>query len=131
RAAEILLRRGVVDVTILADPEELHARAAALGVELGGADVVDPLSSPLREEYAARYFELRKHKGMTEERAFDVVADPVWFGTLMTEAGAADGMVSGAAHTTADTIRPSFEVIGRRDGVGVVSSVFFMCLADR
>jgi phosphate acetyltransferase len=131
RAAEILLRRGVVDVTILANAEELHARAAALGVELAGADVVDPLTSPLREKYAARYFELRKHKGMTEERAFDAVGDAVWFGTMMTEAGAADGMVSGAAHTTADTIRPSFQVIGARDGVAVVSSVFFMCLSDR
>jgi phosphate acetyltransferase len=131
RAAEILLRRSVVEVTILGDPAELRAHAATLGVDLDGAHLVDPLSSPLRAEYAARYFELRKHKGVTEERAFDVVGDVVWFGTLMTEAGAVDGMVSGAAHTTADTVRPSFEVIRAREGVAVVSSVFFMCLSDR
>jgi phosphate acetyltransferase len=131
RAAEILLRRGVVDVTVLGDPDEMRARAAALGVELDGAAIVDPLTSPLREEFARSYFELRKHKGVTEELAFDVVGDPSYFGTLMVQAGAVDGLVSGAAHTTGDTIRPAFEVIKARDGVSVVSSVFFMCLPDR
>ena len=131
RAAEILLRRGVVELTILGKPDDVRARAAGLGVDLGGAELVDPLSSKLREQYAARYFELRKHKNVTEELAFDVVADPTYFATMMVEAGAAGGLVSGAVHTTADTIRPAFEVIRARDGVSVVSSVFFMCLSDR
>ena len=130
RAAEILLRRSVVDLTILGDVKDVGARAAAAGIDLGDADIVDPLTSPLREEYAARYFELRKHKGMTEELASDVVAAPSYFGTMMVADGSADGMVSGAAHTTADTIRPAFEIIKARDGVSVVSSVFFMCLAN-
>jgi phosphate acetyltransferase len=131
RAAEILLRRGVVDLTILGSANDVRARASALGVDLGGAEVVDPLESPLRHEYAARYFELRKHKGVTEEVAFDVVGDPTYFGTMLVAAGAVDGMVSGAAHTTGETIRPAFEIIKAREGVSVVSSVFFMCLADR
>jgi phosphate acetyltransferase len=131
RAAEILLRRDVVDLTILGRVEDVRGRAAALGLDLGGAGLVDPADSPLRQDYASRYFELRKHKGVTEELAFDVVADPSYFGTLMVQADAVDGMVSGAAHTTGDTVRPAFEVIKAREGVSVVSSVFFMCLADR
>ncbi len=130
RAAEILLRRGVVDLTILGDPKDVAARASAAGVDLGGALVVDPLLSPLRQEYANRYHELRKSRGMTEELALDVVAAPTYFGTMLVAHGAVDGMVSGAVHTTADTIRPAFEIIKSRAGVSVVSSVFFMCLAD-
>jgi phosphate acetyltransferase len=130
RAAEILLRRGVVDVTILGDPAQVSARASAAGLDLGGAEVVDPLESPARQEYANRYYELRKARGMTEELAFDVVATPSYFGTMLVSDGSVDGMVSGAVHTTADTIRPAFEIIKARNGVSVVSSVFFMCLAD-
>lgn len=131
RAAEILLRRGVVELTILGSLDSVRARAAALGIDLEGAAIVDPLTSPLRDEFAAAYFELRKHKGATEEFAHDRVSDPSYFGTMMVQGGTADGMVSGAAHTTADTIRPAFEVIKPRKGVSVVSSVFLMCLADR
>jgi phosphate acetyltransferase len=130
RAAEILLRRGVVDLTILGDPSDVAARASAAGVDLAGAEVVDPLLSPLRQEFANRYYELRKARGMTEDVAFDVVAAPSYFGTMLVACGAVDGMVSGAVHTTADTIRPAFEIIKAREGVSVVSSVFFMCLAD-
>jgi phosphate acetyltransferase len=131
RAAEILLERGVVDVTILGEPDEVSTRASALGVELGAAEIVSPLGSPLREDFAVRYFELRKHKGVTEEVAFDVVGDSTYFATMMVQTGHVDGLVSGAAHTTADTIRPAFEIIRTPKGVSLVSSVFFMCLADR
>jgi phosphate acetyltransferase len=131
RAAEILSRRGVADLTILGNEKEVRARADALGVDLGDAQVVDPVESPMRAQFASVYHELRKHKGVTEEVALDVVSDPSYFGTLMVHTGAADGMVSGAAHTTGDTIRPAFEVIKSRKDVSVVSSVFFMCLADR
>jgi phosphate acetyltransferase len=131
RAADILLRRGVVDLTILGPPEEVGGRAAALGLMLDDAQLIDPAASPLRETYAERYHELRKHRGMTPELALDAVAEGSYFGTLMVDSGAVDGMVSGAAHTTADTIRPAFEIIRARPGVSVVSSVFFMCLRDR
>ncbi|HWX45926.1 MAG TPA: phosphate acetyltransferase [Solirubrobacteraceae bacterium] len=131
RAADILLRRGVVAVTVLGDPDVVRARAAALGLDLEDAQIVDPLSSPERERYGSVYHELRKHKGMTEELAYDALGDPTYFGTMMVHLGEVDGMVSGAAHTTGDTIRPAFEFIKSRPGVSVVSSVFFMCLADR
>jgi phosphate acetyltransferase len=131
RAAEILARRGVVQLTVLGDRDAVHATAQGLGLTLDGVDVVDPAGSPLRQELAARFYELRKHKGATEELALDIVADPTYFATMMVDAGHADGMVSGAVHTTADTIRPALQLIRTRDGVSIVSSVFFMCLADR
>ncbi|MEU9127048.1 phosphate acetyltransferase [Kitasatospora sp. NPDC048540] len=140
RAAEVLLRRNICDLTLLGEPEAVHRRAAALGIELPapveGADraqvrVVDPATSPLRRRFAELYAQLRAHKGMTVEAALDVVADVSYFGTLMVQEGIADGMVSGAAHSTAATIRPAFEVIKTSPGVATVSSVFFMCLADR
>jgi phosphate acetyltransferase len=131
RAADILLRRGVVALTLLGDPDAVRARAAALGLDLDGAEIVDPLGSSLRERYARVYHEQRKHKGITEEIAYDTLGDPTYFGTMMVHLGEADGMVSGAAHTTGDTIRPAFEFVKSRPGVSVVSSVFFMCLRDR
>jgi phosphate acetyltransferase len=130
-AAEILLRREVMELTILGSPEKVRATAAARGLSLERARIVEPATSPLRARFAERYHELRKHRGMTEELAFDAVGEGSYFGTLMVDAGEADGMVSGAAHTTADTIRPAFEIIRAQPGVSVVSSVFFMCLADR
>jgi phosphate acetyltransferase len=131
RAAEILLRRGVVDLTILGKEDELRKRAAAAGIDLDGANVVDPLTSSQRDDFAQKYYEMRKHRGLTEDQALDAVTAPSYFGTLMVSTGTVDGMVSGAVHTTADTIRPAFEIIKSREGVSVVSSVFFMCLADR
>ena len=131
RAADILLRRGAVDLVILGAQKDVRARAAARGLALEQAEIVDPLTSAARSEYAERYYELRKHRGVTAEMALDVVTEGSYFGTMMVQAGAADGMVSGAVHTTADTIRPAFEIIRARPGVSVVSSVFFMCMADR
>jgi len=131
RAADILLRRGAVELTLLGDVDRIRVGAAGLGLQLEGAALVDPQTAPARAEYAALYHELRRHKGVTEENAFDTLGDVTYFGTMMVHAGAADGMVSGAAHPTADTIRPAFEVVRGRPDVSVVSSVFLMCLSDR
>ncbi|BBH64607.1 phosphate acetyltransferase [Actinoplanes sp. OR16] len=131
RATETLLRRDVADLTLLGDPAEITRRAREIGVEIGGARLVDPASSRWREDFAARYSELRRHRGVTMDLAYDVVRDVNYFGTLMVAAGLADGMVSGANHTTAATIRPAFEIIKTVPGLTVASSVFFMLLADR
>jgi phosphate acetyltransferase len=131
RATETLLRRGVADLTLLGDPAEITRRARELGVEIGAARLVDPVHSEWRDDFAARYAELRKHRGVTLDLAYDVVRDVNYFGTLMVAAGLADGMVSGADHTTAATIRPAFEIIKTVPGLSVASSVFFMLLADR
>ncbi|WP_214105114.1 phosphate acetyltransferase [Acrocarpospora catenulata] len=130
RAADILLRRGVADLTLLGEETEIRATAAQLGLAVEDAKVLSPFDPELRERFAAEYAKIRAHKGITLERAWDTVTDVSYFGTMMVHLGLADGMVSGAVHTTAHTIRPSFEII-KTLGAGVVSSVFFMCLADR
>ncbi|WP_062303438.1 phosphate acetyltransferase [Demequina subtropica] len=131
RAASSLLTRDVVDLTILGNEQSVRARAAELGLELDAARVLSPQDPEYVERFAAEYYEMRKAKGATLEAARDRVQDVSYFGTMMVELGLADGMVSGAAHTTAHTILPSFQIIKTVPGVSVVSSVFFMCLADR
>ncbi|MFI0775224.1 phosphate acetyltransferase [Streptomyces sp. NPDC021212] len=131
RAADVLLRRDVCDLTLLGDEDAIRKRAAELGIQLGEAQIIDPGTSPLRERFAEIYAKLRAHKGVSHELAYDVVADVSYFGTLMVQEGLADGMVSGAVHSTAATIRPAFEIIKTAPGAQIVSSVFFMCLADR
>ncbi|WP_433730464.1 phosphate acetyltransferase [Nocardia sp. CA-129566] len=131
RAAGRVLQRKIADLMILGDETAVRARAAELGVDISAARVLDPRTSGYLDEFAAEYTELRKHKGMTLERARETMADISYFGTMMVHRGIADGMVSGAAHTTAHTIRPSFEIIKTVPGVATVSSVFLMCLADR
>lgn len=131
RAASSLLTRDVVDLTILGNEQSIRARAAELGLELDAAQIIDPTDPEYVERFAASYYEMRKHKGATLEAARDRVQDVSYFGTMMVQEGLADGMVSGAAHTTAHTIMPSFQIIKTVPGVSIVSSVFFMCLADQ
>ncbi|HSR10817.1 MAG TPA: phosphate acetyltransferase, partial [Thermodesulfobacteriota bacterium] len=131
RAAEVLLLRGVVDLTLLGNAEEIRRKAHSLGLALKGAAVIDPAESPQRKDCAHMYFELRRHKGISEQMAFDLMADVTYFGTMMIRRGEADGLVSGAVHTTAHTLRPAFEVIGIKPGFSLASSVFFMCLPDK
>ncbi|WP_329301714.1 phosphate acetyltransferase [Streptomyces sp. NBC_00659] len=130
-ATEVLLRRGVCDLTLLGPVDQIRKKAADLGIDISGTQLIDPQTSPLRDSFAEKYAELRAHKGVTIELAYDVVADVNYFGTLMVQEGLADGMVSGAVHSTAATIRPAFEIIKTRPESRIVSSVFFMCLADK
>ena len=131
RAAEILLLRGVVDVTLLGDPDQVRSRCTALGLALDQAAIIDPARSQRRELFAQTYYERRKHKGISLQMAYDAMIDVSYFGTMMVYHGDADAMVSGAAHTTQHTIRPAFEIIRTAPGRSLVSSVFFMCLEDR
>ncbi|MCD1269459.1 phosphate acetyltransferase [Microbacterium sp. MEC084] len=131
RAAASLLKREVAELTILGDPGAIAVRATELGLDLGDAHLVSPFDPELVERFATEYARLRAHKGVTYEKAADTVTDVSYFGTMMVHLGLADGMVSGAAHTTAHTIRPAFEIIKTKPGVSVVSSVFLMALADR
>ncbi|MEV0285876.1 phosphate acetyltransferase [Kribbella sp. NPDC050820] len=131
RAADVLLRRGVADLTLLGDPIAVSAKAAALGVDVASARVVSPEDDPLAEEFAAEYHRLRQHRGIDLERARELVKDVSYFGTMMVQLGLADGMVSGAVHTTAHTIRPALEVVKTVPDVSAVSSVFFMCLQNQ
>ncbi|MDT3315421.1 phosphate acetyltransferase [Microbacterium sp. KSW4-11] len=131
RAAATALARGIADITILGEPIEVHARALELGLDIRAAEVLSPFDAVHVDKFAREYERLRAHKGVTFRQAADTVTDVSYFGTLMVHLGLADGMVSGAAHTTAHTIRPAFEIIKTKPGVDVVSSVFLMALADR
>ncbi|MFF4018373.1 phosphate acetyltransferase [Streptomyces sp. NPDC001843] len=130
-AAEVLLRRGVCDLTLLGPVDRIRKKAADLGIDLGDTQVIDPATSELRDSFAEEYALLRAHRGVTVELAYDVVSDVNYFGTLMVQKGLADGMVSGSVHSTAATIRPAFEIIKTKPESSIVSSVFFMCLADK
>jgi phosphate acetyltransferase len=131
RATQVLLLRDVVDVTLLGDQEDVRRSMKALGVSLDRVAVVDPAHSKLRQTFAETYYGLRKQKGISEDHAYDVMGDVSYFGTMMVHLGLADGMVSGAVHTTQHTIRPALEFIRTKPGCSIVSSVFFMCLPDR
>ena len=131
RAAATVLSRGIADLTILGEPLEVRGRAIELGIDIRDAEVLSPFDAVHVDKFATEYARLRAHKGVTYAQAADTVTDVSYFGTLMVHLGLADGMVSGAAHTTAHTIRPAFEIIKTAPGVSVVSSVFLMALADR
>lgn len=131
RAAESLLARDIVSVTLLGNEEKIRARVNELGLDLRQAGIIDPIDSTLSDKYASAFYEMRKHKGMTLEASYKAMLDVSYFGTMMVQLGDADGMVSGAVHSTAETIRPSLQIIKTRKGVPVVSSVFLMCLEDR
>ncbi len=131
RAAGTILSRGFAVVTILGEEIEVRSRAIGLGIDIGRATVLSPFDAVLRERFAEEYVRLRAHKGMVLDIARETVTDVSYFGTMMVQLGLADGMVSGAAHTTAHTRRPGFEIIKTTEGVSVVSSVFLMALADR
>ncbi|MGM7679496.1 phosphate acetyltransferase [Microbacterium sp. A94] len=131
RAAATLIARDVADLTILGDAASIHVRATELGIDISAAQILSPTDPEYVARFAEEYARLRAHKGITLQQAADTVTDVSYFGTLMVHLGLADGMVSGATHTTAHTIRPSFEIIKTRPGVDVVSSVFLMALADR
>ncbi len=131
RASEILTLRGVAELTLLGDPDEIGNIIKALGLSLDQIQIVDPQRSPWREQFAESYFKLRQHKGISRDMAYDAMVDVCYFGTMMVYHDLADGMVSGSAHTTQHTIRPAFEFIRAKPDVSIVSSVFFMCLEDR
>lgn len=131
QSAGRVLQRRIADLTILGDEARIRQRAGELGVDLGDATVIDPRESRLRDEFADQYAELRKAKGVTVEQAREVMRDSTYFGTMLVHNCHVDGMVSGAAHTTAHTVRPAFEIIKTVPDVSTVSSIFLMCLPDR
>jgi phosphate acetyltransferase len=131
RATEVLLQREVADVTLLGNERKIRKRITQLGLRVDSANIIDPAKWKGFDDYVQTYFDLRKHKGITIDNARDVMSEVVFFGTMMVYKGDADGMVSGAVHSTAATVRPAFEFIKTKSGFSIVSSVFFMCLAEK
>ncbi|TDH66631.1 hypothetical protein CCR75_007532 [Bremia lactucae] len=130
QAADQILRQNLAKVTILGPPDVIERHAKSLALDLSRANIVRTADSPLLKTYVSRYYQKRKHKGVTRESARDAVLEETCFGTLMVDSGDADGMVSGACHTTAHTIRPALQLIKTAPNRPIVSSVFFMCLDD-
>jgi len=131
KAAGRVLTRCVADLTILGDEAQIRLRSAELGVDLSAAEIIDPHDEDLCNQFAKQYAELRKAKGITVEQAHEIMHDVSYFGTMLVYNDMVDGMVSGAAHTTAHTVRPAFEIIRTVPDVSTVSSIFLMCLPDR
>ncbi len=131
KAAGRLLQHEVAELTILGEESQIRSRAAELGVNIDAAAVLDPRTSELCDQFAAQYAELRRKKGVTVEQAREIIHDVSYFGTMLVHNGLVDGMVSGAMHTTAHTVRPAFEIIRTAPGISTVSSIFLMCLADK
>jgi len=133
RATKELIDADAVKITLLGDSEEIKAKAGQLDLSINfeKIDIIDPVHSKYFEDYANTLYELRKHKNVDKAMASDLMADISYFGTMMVYKGDADGMVSGAVHTTQHTIRPALQLIKTKANVSIVSSVFFMCLEDR
>lgn len=131
RAADELLAREVADIILIGDADQIHAHAAELGVDVSKARIVSVDDPELNEKYAQEFARLRAKKGVTIEQAREKVKDLSYFGTMMVHMNDADGMVSGAIHTTAHTIVPSFQIIKTKPGATLVSSCFLMLMEDR
>ncbi len=133
RAAAVVVAEQIADLTLLGNPARIRAAVSRLGLDLDleRVQVIDPASSPLLDVYAEQLYELRRERGLTRDQAQELMLDVSFFGTMMVKLGHADGMVSGAVHTTAHTILPALQFIKTKPGISIVSSVFFMCLEDR
>jgi len=128
RAAEIVHRRSIAEIILLGEKETICNRAKTFGISLDGLEFIDPQDSDLLDRFSRRFYELRKDKGMTLDLARDRMRNWTYFATMMVEQGLADGMVSGASHSTAETVLPALQIIKTKPGIEIVSSIFFMCL---
>ena len=131
KACDLLLQRNVVKLILLGKPDEILYRANLLGIDINDVEIIDPETSPWRSVFINEFYEMRKHKGITYDLARDSMTHVNYFATMMVHKGYADGMVSGATHTTADTVRPALQIIKTEPGTALVSSVFFMCFDTR
>jgi len=129
-AAAKIVERGLADVVLVSDQTKIAAACKQSGADVSACTIVDPVKSALRAEYAKAFYELRKAKGVSEEQAFQMMADPLYFGCMMVYSGEADGQVSGATHSTADTVRPALQILKTAPGCKLVSSLFVMIVPD-
>jgi phosphate acetyltransferase len=130
KAAEIIIKEGLANVVLIGDENEIKKVAEGEGVNIEGVTIINPLTSKKLSEYADAFFELRKNKGVTREQAEEIVKDTIYYGTMMVKLKDADGMVSGAIHSTGDLLRPGMQVIKTAPGISTVSSFFVMEVPD-
>ncbi len=130
-AARIVGEKKTARLIILGNEEKINAQLAEAGVDTGQIEVVSPAASGQLEQLSEQFYEFRKHKGMTIEKARKVLLDEIYFGTMMVKTGLADGLVAGACHSSGDTIRPALQIIKSAAGIDTVSSMFFMVFPDK
>lgn len=130
KASEKINKEGLAELILLGKEETIREKASKLGVDISGIEIIDPEKSEKLSVYAKGFYELRKHKGVTEEKALEVVKDTLYYGTMMVKLEDADGLVSGAIHTTGDLLRPGLQIIKTAPGVKVVSSFFLMTVPN-
>ncbi len=128
QASCFLQNKNIVNITLLGDKDEIINKSKSLGLDASKINIVNPKTSKLKKPMVDELYKLRKHKGLTKDNAIDLLEDMTYFATMMVQMGYADGMVSGAIHTTANTIRPALQIIKCEDNIDIVSSVFFMCM---
>ena len=131
RAAEQTIKEGIAKVILLGVEAEIKNKAQQLGVNIGGARIISPSTYEKFDEYANAFYELRKNKGVTIEKAKETMNNVNYFGTMLVQMGEADGLVSGSTHSTADTVRPALQIIKTHEKFHKVSSFFFMLLNDK
>lgn len=131
QAAAALVKEKLVDPVLLGKPEEIEGEAKRLGVDLTGIRIENPADSDNFQTYADNLYELRKAKGVTPEKAEELTLDPMYYGIMMVKMGDADGLVSGAVHTTGDMLRPALQIIRTKPGMKIVSSSFLMDCPDK
>ncbi len=131
RAVDIVLRRGLCKITLLGKKETIYQKASVLGIDLSKANIIDPSSNPYIDDFAEKFYHIRKKKGIIRSMARDIMTRSSYFATMMVYSGMVDGLVSGATHTTRETIKPAFQIIKTKKGVDIVSSIFFMLVNNR
>ncbi len=131
-AASKVIKQGFAKVILLGDGEKIKEDSSKNKIDLDGVDIINPLTSDKKEEYKQKLYELRKNKGMTLEQAEELLKEPIYFGMMMLkdENSKADGLVSGAAHSTANTLRPALQILKTKPGTKLVSAFFVMCVPD-
>jgi phosphate acetyltransferase len=126
QAASIVQREGIALPILIGNAEDIQQRAQSADIDLEGVKIINHLHDERMDAYVQEFFELRRHKGISEEEATSMLADPIYFGTMMVHKGDADGLISGARHSTADTIRPALQIIKTAPGHSLASSFFVM-----
>jgi len=129
-AASEIMKEGIAGVVILGEPDEVGDVAGEIGVDISGAEIINPLTSPYLQDFAAKYYELRKNKGLTEEEAYEQIKHPLFFGAMMVREGFVDGMVGGAVNTSADVMRAALRIVGLREGNRTLSASCIIIIPD-
>ena len=130
KATEIIMNEGYANIILIGNEEEIITKAKTSGIEIKGTKIIDPEKSENAEQYAKELYELRKAKGMTEEQAKKLIKEPIYFGMMMVKLNEADGLVSGAVHSTSDTLRPALQILKTAPGTKLVSAFFVMVVPN-